>query len=229
MIPEYEAMDTARDEPLSREVPLDARQTALLLVDVQNYFVRRNGGYYADLPEGEFATRYGHFFDHFERVALPNMRRLQRGFRTAGIEVIYTTVECLTEDGRDRSLDYKISGYFVPKGSWDGRVVDELAPADNEVWLPKSSSNVFVSTHVDYVLRNLGIRQLVIAGVATDQCVESAVRDGCDLGYLVTLVTDACSTYSEERQQNSFVAIKGYCRQRTTEEVLAEVERVAAA
>jgi ureidoacrylate peracid hydrolase len=73
------------------------------------------------------------------------------------------------------------------------------------------------------------VRQLVIAGLVTDQCVESAVRDACDLGYLVTLVTDACATYSQERHDNTLRAIKGYCRQRTTAELLAELRGTAGA
>jgi ureidoacrylate peracid hydrolase len=64
---------------------------------------------------------------------------------------------------------------------------------------------------------------LVIAGLLTDQCVESAVRDACDLGYLVTLVTDACATLSQERHEGTLRAIKGYCRQRTTDQLLAEL------
>ena len=80
-----------------------------------------------------------------------------------------------------------------------------------------------MSTNIDYVLRNLGTKYLVISGIVTDQCVEGAVRDACDLGYLVTLVTDACTTYSDARHQNSLKAIKGYCRQRTTDEFLAEI------
>ncbi|MFT7533753.1 MAG: ureidoacrylate peracid hydrolase, partial [Gammaproteobacteria bacterium] len=148
---------------------------------------------------------------------------LQNGFREAEMEVIYTTIESHTLDGRDRSLDYKITGFNIPKGSWDGQVIDELAPEENEIWLPKSSSSVFISTRIDYILRNLNIKQLVIAGLLTDQCVESAVRDACDLGYLVTLVTDACATYSRERHENSLSAISGYCRQRTTTELLSEL------
>jgi ureidoacrylate peracid hydrolase len=58
----------------------------------------------------------------------------------------------------------------------------------------------------------------------TDQCVESAIRDACDLGYLVTQVTDACLTYSQERHDNSLRAIKGYCRQVTSAELIAELE-----
>src|SRR5438132_279342 len=86
-----------------------------------------------------------------------------------------------------------------------------------------ASSNVFISTNIDYVLRNLEVRSLIVAGMMTDQCVESAVRDACDLGYLVTLVTDACTTDSAERQGQSLIGIRGYCRQRRTDELLAEI------
>jgi ureidoacrylate peracid hydrolase len=111
----------------------------------------------------------------------------------------------------------------VPKGSWDAKVLEAIAPEGDEIVLPKTSSSVFISTNIDYVLRNLGVRQLVIAGLVTDQCIESAVRDACDLGYLVTLVTDACAAYSQARHDNALHAIKGYCRQRTTDELLAEL------
>ena len=151
------------------------------------------------------------------------MQRLQAAFRAAGIEVLYTTIESLTKDGRDRSLDYKITGFHVPKGSWDGKVIDEIAPADDEIVLPKTSSSVFVSTHIDYLLRNLGVKQLVLCGLVTDQCVESAIRDACDLGYLVTLVPDACATYSQERHDNTLRAIGGYCRQVSTSALVAEI------
>ena len=119
--------------------------------------------------------------------------------------------------------DYKITGFNVPKGSWDGKVIDQILPGEDEIVLPKSSSSVFVSTHIDYVLRNLGVKQLVISGLITDQCVESAVRDACDLGYLVTQITDACLTYSQARHDNSIYTIRGYCRQITTEELVAEL------
>jgi ureidoacrylate peracid hydrolase len=137
--------------------------------------------------------------------------------------VMYTLIRNLTRDGRDRSLDYKITGFNVPPDSWDGQVIDALKPAEDEMVIPKTSSNVFVSTNIDYILRNLETRYLVISGVVTDQCVEGAVRDACDLGYLVTLVTDACATGTEERHDNSLRAIRGYCRQRTTAEFLREI------
>src|SRR5438067_12996195 len=105
----------------------------------------------------------------------------------------------------------------VPYGSWDAQVLDESAPADDEMIFRKSSSSVFISTNIDYVLRNLEVRSLIVAGLLTDQCIESAVRDACDLGYLVTLVTDACVTTSADRHEQSLMRIRGQCRQRTSD------------
>jgi ureidoacrylate peracid hydrolase len=209
--------------PMTRDVPLVRSQSAILFIDVQNFAARRDGGEFKDIPDAEFNAKYGWFFAEMKARIVPNMQRLQAAFRKAKVEVMYTTIESLTKDGRDRSLDYKITGFNVAKGSWDGKVIDELAPGDDEIILPKSSSSVFVSTHIDYLLRNLGVKQLVLSGIVTDQCVESAIRDACDLGYLVTQVTDACLTYTQERHDFSLRSIKGYCRQKTTDQVIAEL------
>jgi ureidoacrylate peracid hydrolase len=210
---------------LSREVPLVPAAAALLFIDVQNFGAHRKGAEFEGMSEAEVERRFGYYFAQLEAVALPNMRRLQAACRAAGIEVMYTVIESLTRDGRDRSLDYKITGFHVPKGSWDAKVLDAIAPADDEIVLRKTSSDVFSSTNIHYLLGNLGVRQLVVCGLVTDQCVESAVRHACDLGYLVTLVTDACTTHSQERHDNSLRAIRGYCRQRTTGQLLAELGR----
>jgi ureidoacrylate peracid hydrolase len=136
---------------------------------------------------------------------------------------MYSVIENMTRDGRDRSLDYKISGIDVPRGSWEAQVLEEIAPADDEMIFRKTSSSVFISTNIDYVLRNLGVRSLIVAGLMTDQCVESAVRDACDLGYLVTLVADGCSTTSAERHEQSLIGIRGYCRQSCTDALVTEI------
>src|ERR1700678_185334 len=146
------------------------------------------------------------------------MALLQRACRRARIEVTYTVIENLTADGRDRSLDYKISNLGVPKGSDGAKVVNELAPAGDEIVFPKTSSSVFISTNIDYVLRNLGSKYLIIAGCLTDQCVDSAVRDACDLGYLVTLPA--------ERHEWSLRNNRGYCRQISTGGLLGEIARL---
>ena len=212
---------------LSRDVPVVPGETAVLYVDVQNYNCLRSGGEYAHLDAATIEERYGYFFDQMETVGVPNMVRLQQAARRAGVEVTYTVIESLTAEGRDRSLDYKITGFNVPKGSPDARVIDELRPGDDEIIFPKTSSSVFISTNIDYVLRNLGVRYLIIAGCLTDQCVDSSVRDACDLGYLVTVPTDACVTQSLERQESSLRNNRGYCRQVTTAALVAELEGFA--
>lgn len=208
----------------TRDVPLQPGRAALLFVDVQNFCLHPDGGEVRDATEAERADKLLPFIERTRAEVVPNMQRLQAAARRAGIEVMYTTIESLTKDGRDRSLDYKITGFNVARGSFDAKVIDEIAPGEDEIVLPKSSSSVFVSTHIDYVLRNLGVAQLVISGVVTDQCVESAIRDACDLGYLVTQVTDACATYTQERHEASLRAIRGYCRQVTVDQLLPELE-----
>lgn len=214
---------------LSREIEIDPDHAALLFIDVQNFNARRDGGEYAGMSADELETRFGEFFRALEETALPNMRRLMLACRAGGIEVMYTVIESLTKDGRDRSLDYKISGFNVARGSWDGQVIDALAPAEDEIVITKTSSSVFISTNIDYVLRNLGVRSLIIAGGLTDQCVDSAVRDACDLGYLVTVPTDACVTLTRERHDSSLRNNRGYCRQVTTDKLVEEIARLTVA
>jgi ureidoacrylate peracid hydrolase len=215
--------DTNRWPGLSRDIPIDREHAALLFVDVQNYNARPDGGEYAGMDPAEKEDRYGAFLRIMEQTAVPNMQRLQAACRAARIEVLYTVIESLTQDGRDMSLDYKISGLFVPRGCWDAQVLPAIAPAADEIVLPKTSSSVFISTNIDYVLRNLGVRSLIIAGVLTDQCIDSAVRDACDLGYLVTVPTDACATLTADRHEWSLRNNRGYCRQITTQALVQEI------
>ncbi len=216
------------DTLTTRDVAIVPESAALLFVDAQNFCARPDGGAFAKFGEVERTARFAGFFDHVQREIIPNMTRLQSICREARIEVMYTVIENLTRDGRDRSLDYRITGFNVPKGSWQAKVLDEIRPADDEIVIPKTSSNVFVSTNIDYVLRNLGVRQLIIGGFLTDQCVGSAVRDACDLGYLVTLATDSCATYSAERHTHAIASLAGYCRRLTTDELCAELRETSA-
>ena len=216
-------------QPLSREVEIEPKHTALLFIDVQKFNCSWDGSEYAQFSAAEKEQRYGYFFRTLKDSALPNMVLLQRACRGAGIEVTYTVVESMTADGRDRSLDYKITGFHVPKGSADAKMPDELAPSGDEMVFPKTSSSVFISTNIDYVLRNLGTKYLIIAGCLTDQCVDSAVRDACDLGYLVTVPTDACVTLTAERHEWSLRNNRGYCRQISTGALLVEIARLTGA
>eukprot|EP00123_Amoebidium_parasiticum_P021028 comp6033_c0_seq1/m.1876 comp6033_c0_seq1/g.1876 ORF comp6033_c0_seq1/g.1876 comp6033_c0_seq1/m.1876 type:complete len:226 (-) comp6033_c0_seq1:391-1068(-) len=213
-----------RSFPESREVPIEPSEAAILFVDVQNYSVLPTGGCYDDCASAQEAVeKNGYFFKTLNDTVLPNMVRLRDACRESGVEVTYTVIESMTKDGRDRSLDYRLSGINVTKGSHDAKMPDILAPEEDEMVFPKTSCSVFISTNIHYVLGNLGVRYLIICGLLTDQCVNSAVRDACDLGYLVTCVTDACATYTQERHDISLEHIKGFCRRRTTDEVLREL------
>ena len=151
---------------------------------------------------------------------IPNIRCLLDAFRAARIEVIYTLIENLTQDGRDRSLDYKLSGFNIAKGSWEARVIDAIAPQGDEIVLPKTSSSVFNSTSLDYLLRNIGIEDVFVAGFMTDQCIDHAVKDGADLGYYMSCVHDACAAETEARHEAALSCFRGYCRMLSTGDVL---------
>lgn len=72
---------------------------------------------------------------------------------------------------------------------WLLQMLEVITPGADEIVLPKTCSSVFQSTNINYLLHNIGVRQLLLCGCLTDQCVEHAVRDACDLGFLVTLVS----------------------------------------
>ena len=125
-------MSRATNHPTTRDLPVEPAHTTLLFIDVQNYCAVREGGEFKDMTKEEFQSRLGWFFDQMEQKVVPNMQRLQAGCRKAGIEVMYTVIQNLTRDGRHRSLDYKITGFNVPKGSSDAKVIRALEPGDDE-------------------------------------------------------------------------------------------------
>jgi ureidoacrylate peracid hydrolase len=206
-----------------RERAVEPCKTALLSVDMQNeeWTAER-----AEKARGGGEPAKAHLLTRLSDVVIPSQQRLQAAARAAGIEVIYTVIEALTKDGRDISLDHKISGIFVPKGSWDAQPIAEVGPVGDEILIPKTASGIFNSTNIEYVLRNLGIEYLVIYGIVTDQCVETAVRDACDRGFLVTLVPDCCAANTPEDHERSIAAMDGhYARVRSADELIAEFTR----
>ena len=198
-----------------REQKIDKNNTALLVIDLQK------GEYNPEIISKKPHDKY--MWDRINNIVLPNGKKIIDKCRQNKVEVIYTVIESYTKDGRDRGIDYKISGIFCAKNSKDAEVLDEIKPLDNEIIIPKTSSSVFNSTNIEYVLRNLSIQYLMIFGIVTDQCVETAVRDGCDKGFLITLIEDACATHTQERHDNSLKSVKGYCRIRKTSEILEEL------
>lgn len=178
---------------------MDPRRTALLLVDLQ---------------EGTCGAKQAQvrpdFHELFRQRTLPALQQALALARGQGVEVIHTVIANLTADGRDRSLDYKRCGMGFPPGSPETRVIAELAPLPDELVLPKSSSSPFNSTVLDYLLRNIGIKTLIVAGILTDQCIDHTVKDAADRGYRVICLTDACMAESLERHRAALDCFRGY-------------------
>jgi nicotinamidase-related amidase len=207
---------------VTRDAPYRREETALLFVDLQTIFCTPG----LDPQHPELNAEH-YYFKRLKATTIPNAERLLKAARASGIQVLHTIIEALTKDGRDISLDHRLSNIFVPKGLPEGQPIKELKPIENEIVLPKSSSGVFNSTNIDYVLKNLGVRYLIISGVVTDQCVDMAVRDASDRGYLVTLPEDACATYTQARHDGALKAFGGYCWVSNTETVLQRLKELA--
>jgi nicotinamidase-related amidase len=200
---------------LTRDRPIVRSRAALLVIDVQNGSCNPT-----------HATTQPEFHTAATTRVIPNIVRLLAAFRAAQLEVIHTVIENLTADGRDRSLDYKLSNFFYAKGSWEAQPLSEAAPIGDEILLPKTSSSVFNSTMLDYLLRNIGIEDVFVVGFLTDQCVDHAVKDGADRGYFMSCVHDACMAGSEARHAAALSCFQGYCRMIDTDAVLRLVAAV---
>jgi nicotinamidase-related amidase len=201
----------------TRDTPLDPARTAILLIDTQDGIFN---------AKAEIARPY--FYRSARDIAIPNMARLVEAGRAAGAEIMFTVIASLTCDGRDRSLDYKQTGFHFAPGSPETRVIAPLAPREDEIVLAKTSSSLLNSTNFEYIVRNIGLDTIVVTGFLTDQCIDHTVRDGADRGLRMVCPTDACTTDTPERHERALSAFKGYCRQATTAELIAELGTDAA-
>lgn len=191
---------------MRRDSPYPAGATALLLVDMQRIWLEPGRN-----PHHPDWGKDHYFHREVAQRVVPNQRLLLAAARAGGVEVIHTIIRSLTHDGRDRSMDHKLTPIHVAPDDPLALPVPELAPLADEILLPKTSSGVFNSTNIEYLLRNIGITHLVVAGIMTDQCVDMAVRDGADRGFVVTCVADACAATTAERHANALAAFGGYC------------------
>lgn len=207
---------------------LERADTALLCIDMQYLDAAPGVGVFADaLASGVALEAQEYYFDRLERIVLPNVRLLQDTFRGAGMEVIHTRIQSLTRDGRDRSPGHKRLGLHAPPGSKEARFLEVVAPKGDEIVIDKTASGVFNATNLSYVLRNLGITGLFVTGVYSNECVSTAIRDACDLGFYTTLISDGCATVTPELQNATITSLRDrYARVRATEEAIAEVQRL---
>jgi nicotinamidase-related amidase len=217
-------------EPPEAMASLAHRDVALLCIDLNYLDAARGHGVFADAARsGVPLEAQEYYFDRLERVVLKNVRRLQDTFREAGLEVIHTRIQSLTHNGRDRSPGHKRLRLHAPPGSKEAEFVDEVAPHGDEIVINKTASGVFVSTNLEYVLRNLEIRALFIVGVYTNECVETTARDACDIGFYTTIVEDACATVTPELHFSSLNTLRDrYARILRSAEAVAEINALKA-
>ncbi|OOG25678.1 N-carbamoylsarcosine amidase [Thioalkalivibrio denitrificans] len=211
---------------LKRE--LGAHHTALLSIDLQYLDAARGHGVFADAERSGVPTEaQDYYFSRLEDLVLPNVRRLQDAFRAVGLEVIHTRIQSLTRDGRDRGPGHKRLNLHAAPGSKEAEFLEIVAPQGDEIVINKTASGVFTSTNLEYVLRNLEVTSLFVVGVYSNECVSTAIRDACDLGFYVTLIEDGCATVTPEMQRATLTTIKDrYARVMTTDEALAEIAKV---
>jgi nicotinamidase-related amidase len=209
--------------PLFPEPVLTRDKTALLVIDMQYRSAHPDFGMCAKLREAGFEEALEYYRGRLA-VIVPNIRRLQNAFRAAGMEVIHVRIQSMTADGRDRSPSHKKLGHAGDPSSRDAEILDELKPLGDELVFNKTAGSVFLSTNITYVLRNMGIENLVVVGVVTTGCVHTAATDGADLGFHVVIVEDGCAAILPEIHQNSIRILRDvYAKIMTTEEVIGRI------
>ncbi|ANB01900.1 cysteine hydrolase family protein [Ectothiorhodospira sp. BSL-9] len=207
---------------------LGTHHAAMLCIDLQYLDAARGWGVFADAERSGLPPEsQDYYFDRLENTVLPNVRRLQDGFRSLGLEVIHTRIQSLTQDGRDRGPGHKRLGLHAAPGSKEADFLEIVAPQGDEIIINKTASGVFTATNIEYVLRNLNITALFVVGVYSNECVSTAIRDACDLGFYVTLIEDASATVTPELQRATILTMKDrYARVMSTDQALAEISKV---
>ncbi len=202
--------------------------TALLCVDMQYLDAAPGFGVFADAAaSGVPLEAQEYYFDRLKYTVLPNVRRLQDAFRRYDLEVIHTRIQSHTSDGRDRSPGHKRLGLHAPPGSKEAEFLEQVAPQGDEIIINKTASGVFNSTNIEYILRNMHITGLFVVGVYSNECVSTAIRDACDLGFHVTLVSDGCATVTPELQKATITTMKDrYARVLSAKEAIEELDTV---
>jgi nicotinamidase-related amidase len=179
--------------------PLDAGSIALVVIDMQRDFAEPGG----------FGESLGNDVGRIARI-VPDVKRLIAGFRAAGLPVIHT-MECHRPDLSDlppakrnrgnptiRIGDAGPMGRVLIAGEPGTAILPELAPIDGEIVIEKPGKGAFYATDLGEILKARGIRQLVFAGVTTEVCVQTTMREANDRGYECLLAEDATESYFAE-------------------------------
>ena len=187
-------MGTIAAEPFP--FTFDRAALALIVIDMQRDFAEPGG----------FGESLGNDVSRIQLI-VPTVRRLIEGFRALGLPIVHT-MECHRPDlsdcppaKRDRGEprlrigDAGPMGRVLIAGEPGTAILDELAPIAGEIVIEKPGKGAFYATPLQDHLTRLGIRQLVFAGVTTEVCVQTTMREANDRGYECLLAEDATESY----------------------------------
>ena len=171
------------------------RHCALLVIDMQRDFLDPRG-YVAQ--SGVDVNRL--------RVTIEPVQRLLAAARSLGVRVIHTReghrpeLTDLTSFKRQRTEGSGAAigsrgplGRLLVRGEYGHGILDEVAPHPAEVVIDKPGFGAFYATDLELLLHAGGITHLTLAGVTTDICVHSTLREAVDRGFYCTTVSDACA------------------------------------
>ena len=213
-----------REAPEPADPVLERGKVALLVIDVQNVYLKRPDPAGLDRAARASYDAWTPFHERMHSTVIPAIARLLARFRGDGHEVLFARIACQTRDGRDRSLSQKLPGWnnlLLPRDEWESQIVGDIAPRADEIVLTKTTDSALTGTNLRLLLRNLGVEQVVCCGIFTDQCVSSTVRCLADESFAVTVVDDACAAGSDALHRGELEIINMiYCHVMSCEELL---------
>jgi nicotinamidase-related amidase len=194
---------------------------------MQHYAGSREDGLGRTVREKGIEREFAYYFDRIDEI-VPNIQALLAACRRKGVEVVHLVSEGYTYTARDMPHFWKKQDILCPR---EGNPINELlAPEPHDIVLPKLACGGFTGGNLDFVLRNLGVRTLIVTGVVLNQCVENTVRVAADLSYDVIVVSDGTATYTPEWQEFGLeVLADQFANVWDTTEVLGELDGLAAA
>ena len=209
--------------PEPDDLDLRPAETALLVIDVQNTYVERPDRAKLSAADQAGYDKWTPFHERMRSKVIPNTGRLLGLFRTAKIECLFARIACQTNDGRDRSLSQKMPGWnnlLLPKNEHASQLVPELAPIGDEITVTKTTDSALTGTNLRLILHNLGIKNVICAGIFTDQCVSSTVRSLADESFNVVVVEDCCAAGTDELHEKELAIINMiYCHVMNADEL----------
>lgn len=208
--------------PPALELPVERDNVALVLVDAQRLTCDPDCGLGALAKEkGELDLLSGYY--HRVETALAGMERLLVSARAQGLPVIHVRTCGRLPNGRDLSRKKRAQGFCFGPNDDEAAFMPGLRPQDGEMVFNKPASGIFTGTGLDDVLRNLGVENLVLAGVSYDSALQGSIRSISDRGYGLILVPNACATYIELRQERLWDVESGVIQVKDVEEAVLQL------